>query len=167
MGIWRDGLTLFVATEYEHPGIKRVEQNAVAAIYGLPQMEPLFPDYRKTGSVRMADSLTPEQGEAIIRTLEGARQLYPENAMLTTDLGFVEARMGRWPEAVGLLELAVRQKPDSAQYRLNLASAYLTTGQAPRAKEACAEALRLKPDFEEARSLQAKIESRLNATNAP
>jgi len=167
MGIWSDGLTLFVQTEYEHPGIKRVEQNAVAAIFGLPQMEPLYPDYRKTGSVRMADSLSPEQGEAIIGTLEVARRLYPENALLTTDLGFVEAKMGRWPEAVRLLELAVRQKPDSAQYRLNLASIYLSTGQAAKAKETCAEALRLKPDFEDARSLQAKIESRLNGANAP
>jgi len=167
MGIWQDGLMLFVQTEYEHPGIKRVEQNAVAAIFGLPQMEALYPDYRKTGSVRMADSVTPEQGEAILRTLEEARRLYPENALLTTDLGFVEAKMGRWPEAVGLLELAVRQKPDSAQYRLNLASIYLTTGQTAKAKEACAEALRLKQEFEDARSLQAKIESRLNATNAP
>ena len=167
MVIWQDGLTLFVQTEQEHPGIKRVEQNAVAAIYGLPQMEPLFPDYRKTGSVRMADTLSPEQGEAIIHTLEEARRLYPENAMLTTDLGFVEAKMGRWPEAVALVELAARQKPDSAQYRLNLASIYLATGQPAKARDACAESLRLKPDFEDARTLQARIEKALNGTNAP
>jgi hypothetical protein len=166
MGIWRDGLTLFVATEFEHPGIKRVEQNAVAAIYGLPQMAPLFPDYRKTGSVRMADVLSPEQGDAIRRTLEEARRLYPNNAMLTTDLGFVEAKMGRWPRALALVELAARQKPDSAQYQLNLASLYLATGQALRAQGACAEALRLKPEFEEARSLQAKIENELKAEKA-
>jgi tetratricopeptide (TPR) repeat protein len=162
MGIWKDGLMLFVRTEFEHPGIKRVEQNAVAAIYGLPWMEPLFPDYRKTGSVRMADTLTPEQGQAILQTLEGARGLFPENAMLTTDLGFVEAKMGRWPEAVALVELAVLQKPDSAQYWLNLGSMYLATGQPAKAQKACAESLRLKPDFEEARKLEGRIEQRLN-----
>ena len=116
MSIWQDGLTLFVRTELEHPGIKRVEQNAVSAIYGLPQMQPLFPDYRKTGSVRMADSLSPSQAGAIIATLEEARRLLPGNALLSTDLGFVDAKIGRWPEAVALAELAVRQKPDSAQY---------------------------------------------------
>ena len=165
--VWRDGLTLFVATEFEHPGIKRVEQNAVAAIYGLPQMQPLFPDYRKTGSVRMADTLTPQQGAAILGTLAEARRLFPNNALLTTDMGFVEAKMGQWQEAVRLVELAARQKPDSAQYWLNLASVYWITGQARPAQEACAKALRLNPDFEEARKLQVKIENALNATNAP
>ena len=38
MGIWRDELTLFVRTELEHPGIKRVEKNAVSAVLRLPQV---------------------------------------------------------------------------------------------------------------------------------
>jgi hypothetical protein len=167
MGIWRDSLTMFVRTELEHPGIKRVQQNAVSAIYGLPQMEPLFPDYRKTGSLRMAASLAPAQAQAIAATLQNARGLFPDNAMLTTDLAFVYARMDRWAEALALAELATRQKSDSAQYWLNLASMYLTTGKAGPAQEACARALRLKPDFEEARSLRVRIENAMKAGNAP
>jgi hypothetical protein len=43
---------------------------------------------------------------------------------------------------------------------------YLTTGQALKAQGPCAEALRLKPGFEEARILQAKIENELKAEKA-
>jgi hypothetical protein len=161
MTIWEDGLNLFVRTELEHPGIRRVQQNAVSAIYGLPQMQPLFPDYRKTGSVRMADTLTPAQGQAIIKTLEQARKLFPTNALLTTDLAFADAKTGNWPEAVALARLAVQQKSDSAQYWLNLASMYVVTGQPAEAKEPCAQALRLKPDFADAKQLQVRIENTL------
>jgi hypothetical protein len=163
MTIWQDGLNLFVRTELEHPGIRRVQQNAVSAIYNLPQMDPLFPDYRKTGSVRMADSLTPAEGEAIIETLEKARQLFPTNALLTTDLAFADAKVGRWQDAVALAKLAVQQKSDSAQYWLNLASMLLATGNPSEAKEPCAQALRLKPDFAEAKQLQLRIVSRLTS----
>ena len=166
MTIWHDGLTLFVRTEWEHPGIRRVQQNAVSAIYGLPQMEPLFPDYRKSGSVRMADTLTPEQGEAIIATLQEARKLFPTNALLTTDLAFADAKTGHWPEAVALAKQAVQQKPDSFQYWLNLASMYLATGHPADAKAACAESLRLKPDFDDAKKLQAKIDNQLKKPGA-
>jgi hypothetical protein len=164
-GIWRDPVTLYVGTALEHPGIRRAQENAAwAIVHRLPQMEPLFPDYRKTGSERMADSLTAEQAKTIIATLQEARRLFPDEALLSTDLGFVDAKIGRWPEAVALAELAVRQQPDSPQYWLNLASMYLATGQTPQAGKACAEALRLKPEFAEARTLQAKIENKLKTT---
>jgi predicted Zn-dependent protease len=115
----------------------------------------------------MAASLAPAQAQAIAATLQNARGLFPDNAMLTTDLAFVYARMDRWAEALALAELATRQKSDSAQYWLNLASMYLTTGKAGPAQEACARALRLKPDFEEARSLRVRIENAMKAGNAP
>jgi hypothetical protein len=157
MAIWRDPLALFVLTELEHPGIKRVEKNAVAAIFRLPQV----------AAGRMAKTLSPEQAAPIITTLQKARQIYPENDLLTTQLGLTEAAIRRWTEAVALLELAVRQNPAFSERWFNLASVYERTGQPAKAREACVQALKLDPNFERARRLQTEIESELKAANAP
>ncbi len=148
MGIWRDALTLFVRTEFEHPGIKRVEKNAVSAVLRLPQV----------AAGQTAKKLSPEQAEEIIATLQKARQLYPENDKLTTQLGLTEAKIGRWREAVALLELAVRQNPGFSERWYNLASVYERTGQPAKARQACAQALLLNPNFEAAHRLQTEIE---------
>ena len=150
-GVWRDELTLFMRTEFEHPGIKRIEHNAVASIFGLPQMTKW----------RTAKTLTPEQAEEILTTLQRARQIYPENDKLTTQLGLTEAKIGRWREAVMLLEMAARQNPGFSERWFNLASVYERTGQPAKAREACARALLLDPNFEMARRLQTEIESEL------
>jgi hypothetical protein len=157
MGIWRNSLDLFVRTEFEHPGIKRVEENAVAAIFRLPQV----------AAGRTANALSPQQAAEMIATLQNARRIYPENDKLTTQLGLTEAKMGRWPEAVALLELAARQNPAFAERWFNLASVYERTGQPARAWPACAQALRLNPNFDKALRLQTEIESELKAANAP
>ena len=157
MGIWRDALTLFVRTEFEHPGIKRVEKNAVASVLQLPQVAVW----------QTAKKLSPEQAEQIITTLQKARQIYPENDKLTTQLGLTDAKIGRWREAVALLELAVRQNPALAERWFNLASVYERTGQPAKAREACAQALLLNPNFEMARRLQTEIEKELKAANVP
>ncbi len=157
MGVWRDELTLYMRTEFEHPGIKRIEHNAVVAVFGLPQM----------AVNRTAKTLTPEQAEQMIATLQRARQIYPENDKLTTQLGLTEAKIGRWREAVALLELAVRQNPGFAERWFNLASVYERTGQPAKAREACAQALLLNPNFGMARRLQTEIENELKAANVP
>jgi tetratricopeptide (TPR) repeat protein len=156
-GVWRDDLTLCMRTEFEHPGIKRIEHNAVAAVFRLPQM----------AVNRTAKTLTPEQVEQMIATLQKARRIYPENDALTTQLGLTEAKIGRWREAVTLLELAARQNPGLAERWFNLASVYERTGQPAKAREACARALALNPDFEMARRLQTEIENELKAANVP
>jgi len=155
MGIWQDDITLFVRTELEHPGIKRVEKNAVAAVFRLPQITVW----------RRATTLSPEQAAQIIATLQEARRLYPENDLLTTQLGMTEARMARWREAVAWLELAARQNPASAERWFDLASIYRLAGEPVQAQAACAQALRLNPDYEEARRLQTKLENELKAAN--
>jgi len=157
MGFWRDSLDLFVRTELEHPGIKRVEQNAVAAIFRLPQVV----------AGRTTNTLSPEQAAEMVVTLQNARRIYPENDMLTTQLGLTEAKMGRWSDAVGWLELAVRQNPALYERWFNLASVYERTAQPAKAQEACAQALLLNPNFEKARLLQTEIESELKAAHTP
>jgi tetratricopeptide (TPR) repeat protein len=157
MGAWRDELTLYMRTEFQHPGIKRIEHNAVASVFALPQMTKW----------RTAKTLTPEQAEQIITTLQRARQIYPENDRLTTQLGLTDAKIGRWREAAAWLELAARQNPGFSERWFNLASVYERTGQPAKAREACAEALRLDPNFEMARRLQQEIEQELKTGNAP
>jgi tetratricopeptide (TPR) repeat protein len=157
MGVWRDDLALCMRTEFDHPGIVRVEHNAVVAVFHLPQMA-----VNRTGK-----KLSPDELEKMIATLQRARQIYPENDALTTQLGLTESKMGRWREAVFLLELAAHQNPDSAEWWYNLASIYEWTGQAAQAREACGKALRLNPKFEAAQRLQTEIENDLKAANAP
>ncbi len=91
MGIWRDPLELFLRTELEHPGIKRVEQNAVATIFQLP---PIV-------AGRATNSLSSAQAAGMIATLQNARRIYPENDVLTTQIGLTEAKIGHWRDAVG------------------------------------------------------------------
>jgi tetratricopeptide (TPR) repeat protein len=160
MGIWRDELTLFLGTELEHPGIKRVEQNAVGAVLRLPLIT----------AGRTARELSPEQAGPMIATLQRARQIYPENDALTTQLGIIEMKTGQLREAVALLELAVRQNPGSAERWYNLASIDRLAGQPHKAQEACAQALRLDPQDQEALHLQSELAQDLKsapATEAP
>jgi tetratricopeptide (TPR) repeat protein len=149
MGIWRDELTLFVGTELEHPGIKRVEKNAVGAVLRLPQIT----------AGRADRTLSPDQAEQAITLLQRARRIYPENDTLTTQLGIIEMKTGRWREAVALLELAVRENPASAERWYNLASIDRLAGQPAKAREACAQALRLDPQDQMARRLQAELDN--------
>jgi hypothetical protein len=167
MGIWRDELTLFIRTNLEFPGSPRDQQNAVSAVFHLPQMMTLFPDHLKTGSWQMAKTLSPAQAEPIIATLQEARRLFPNIDVFNTYLAFVEAKIGRWPQAVVLAELAVRQNPASPENHFNLAGLYLGAGEPAKAREACAQALRLKPDFESARVLQTNIEKDLQSRPVP
>ena len=157
MGAWRDDLTLYMRAEFQHPGIKRIEHNAVASVFALPQMTQW----------RTARTLTPGQAEQILTTLQRARRIYPENDRLTTQLGLTCAKIGRWPEAVAWLELAARQNPGFSERWFNLASVYERTGQTAKARAACAQALRLDPGFEMARRLQAEIEKQSGAPTPP
>jgi protein O-mannosyl-transferase len=151
MQIWRDELTLFLGTELEHPGIKRVEKNAVMAVLRLPQV----------ALGRSAKTLSTAQAEPIIATLQKARQIYPENDALTTQLGIIEMKERHLSDAVALLELAVRQNPASAERWYNLATIYRLAGQPARALEACAQALQLNPQDNAARHLKAELENDL------
>ncbi len=152
MQIWRDELTLFIGTELEHPGIKRIEKNAVGAVLRLPQIQ----------AGRTAKSLSPAAAEPILATLQKARQIYPEDDLLTTQLGIFELKIGRTREAIALLELASRQNPDAPERWYNLATTCRIAGDAAKAREACAHALLLNPQYPEALHLQSELENESN-----
>jgi protein O-mannosyl-transferase len=156
MGIWRDEVTLFLGTELEHPGIKRVEKNAVSAVLRLPAIQ----------ASRARDTLSPEEAAPMIRILEKARQLFPEEDALTTQLGIVEMKSGQLPDALALLELAVQQKSSSAERWYNLAIVDRQTGHLEKAREACAEALRLDPQNAAALHLQGELDTAKTAPAA-
>jgi len=145
--IWSDTLNLYVRSNLEHPGLKRFEKNAVIAILDQPQVAAL----------REAQTLSPAQADQMIAILQEARRIFPENDVLTTQLGWTEAKMDQWPEALLMLALAVHQNPGSAERWLNLATVYRLAGQPAKAKDACAQALALDPKFEAARQLRAKL----------
>jgi hypothetical protein len=149
MGIWRDELTLFIGTELEHPGIKRIEKNAVGAVLRLPQIQ----------AGRAAKTLSPVEAEPILATLQKARQIYPENDLLTTQLGIFELKLGRTTEAIALLELAARQNPDAPERWYNLATTYHLLGENAKSREACAHALRLNPQYPETLHLQSELDN--------
>ncbi len=121
----------------------------MGAVLRLPQI----------AASRAAETLSPSQAEPIIATLKMARQIYPENDALTTQLGIIEMKTGRLPEAVALLGLAVRQNPASAERWYNLASIYHLAGSPAKAREACAQALLLSPQDQEALRLQFDLEN--------
>jgi tetratricopeptide (TPR) repeat protein len=154
MTIWHDDVTLFVRTSLEHPGIKRVEDNAVAAIFRLPSMSELFPDYIKTSSIRMGGSLTIKQAEPVIRILTQARNIFPTNQLVASALAFAYAKAGQWSQAINIADTSARQHPDSANSWFNLAAILRASGDPTRAREACARALAIHPDYIQALHLQ-------------
>jgi len=115
---------------------------------------------------RARDTLSPEEAAPMIRILEKARQLFPEADALTTQLGIVEMKSGQLPDALALLELAVQQKSSSAERWYNLAIVDRQTGHLEKAREACAEALRLDPQNAAALHLQGELDAAKTAPAA-
>lgn len=159
--IWQDELTLFVRSSLQNPRSHRVEKNALVAIFRLSHMRELFPDYRETGTLRMADSISPEKAGPIIETLKEARRIFPDNNLVSTTLGFAYAKSGQLPEAVPLFELAARQMPKEPQCWINLAVVLRDNNDGEKARDACETALRLAPTNLDALRLEVKLCSAL------
>jgi len=159
--IWQDELTLFVRSSLQNPRSNRVEKNALVAIFRLPHMRGLFPDYLETDTLRMADSISPEKAGPIIATLKEARRMFPDNNLVSTALGFTYAKCGQLPEAVPLFELAARQMPKEPQCWINLAVVLRDNNDGAKARDACETALRLAPTNLDALRLELKLCSAL------
>ena len=161
--IWQNELTLFIRSGLEMPGNRRVEKNALVAIFHLPQMEKLFPEYRKNKTLVMAESLTMKEVLPAINTLIEAHRIFPHNDLLCASLGLTYAHFSQWPQALGYLELAVRESGDSPRSWYNLSSVRLAANDPVKASVACEQALALDPRFAEALQLQIKIRNALNS----
>jgi len=141
--IWQDPITLFVRSSQEGPHTRRVEDNAVAAITYLPQVQRFFSG-NQTNSVQtsanVADSI------AVLKTLEQAYHLFPTNHIVLSYYGTSLALTGQAEKALPFLEKAAQLQPEKLDYWLNLARAALDARQSAPAKSALEKAAALAGD---------------------
>jgi tetratricopeptide (TPR) repeat protein len=130
----------------------------------------------KAGALQVLQSLKPEdpndlQGWTMLGEL--ARQLdaaslaaaffgqavrvSPRTPKVRQDLGHALAMMGRYPEAIVQFEQAVALDSSDPAAHLNLAVAYAEAGRRMDARKQAQEALRLKPDYDQARQFLGKL----------
>ena len=141
--IWRDPVTLFVRSSQEGPHTQRVEDNAVAAIIHLPQVQRFFSG-TETNSVRKSANIA--DGSAALSTLEQACHLFPSNHVVLSYYGTCLALAGQPGKALPFLEQAAQLQPNKVDYWLNLARAALDAGRSAPAKSALEKAAALAGD---------------------
>jgi hypothetical protein len=141
--IWRDPVTLFVRSSQEGPPTQRVEDNAVAAIINLPQVQRFFSG-NQTNTVRTPANIA--DASAVLSTLEQAYHLYPRNHVVLSYYGTSLALTGQPEKALPFLEKAAQLQPNNLDYWLNLARAALDAGQPAPAKSALEKAAALAGD---------------------
>lgn len=158
--VWRDEVTLFVRSSLDNPGNKRLRENALAALFALPQMHSAFGLDQKTRHLTVAASIPRSQAEAMLPTLLQAHQLLPDEHRIAAALGIIYATAGQVSNAVPFLELAARQGSNDVQCWIDLGSAYALEHNTTQAREAWQTALRLEPTnrlaSEHLRALHAK-----------
>ncbi len=145
LGIWHDEVTLFVQTSLAHPESWRSRENAVVAIFNLPQMLPFFTLDPETREVFADPPPRIADAKAMLRTLTQARRLFPDEHRFTAALGLTYALRGQLTNAIPLLELATRQKTNDAECWIDLGTAYRLENNWPQARAALERALRLNP----------------------
>jgi tetratricopeptide (TPR) repeat protein len=143
--IWKDALTLFVRSSQEGSRTLRMEQNAVYAIFHLPQIEDLF-RLNDAARLEIRPGITPENGARALKTLDEARRTFPRDENLLFATGVTYAQLGLPAKAVEYFESAVQINPRSAEYWSDLALARLDAGQIAGAREALEKSLSLQPD---------------------
>ena len=157
---WRNEVTLFVRNSLDNPANKRLRENAVAAIFALPQLNSAFSLDDKTRHLQAAASISRRQADALLPTLSQAHRLLPEDHRITAALGISYAMAGQISEAVPYLELAARQGTNDTQCWIDLGSAYALETNTAKARQAWEMALRLEPTnrlaAEHLRALNAK-----------
>jgi protein O-mannosyl-transferase len=146
--LWRDEITLFVQSSQSGVKIKRVEENAVAAIFDLPQMKKVF--MRAPGATNqfvLANNAASDRDTwtAATDTLMKAHELFPEDENVLNALGIAHARTGNREQAIHFFKLIAERQPDKAAYWANLAQAYNEAKRLDEARQAVDQALKLEP----------------------
>ena len=143
--VWRDEVTLFVHSSLARPQNKRLRENAVVAIFSLPQMASTFGLDETTRRLRVAASIPRARGDAILQTLTEARAIFPDEERFTAALGITRALLGQITNAIPLLELATRQGANDPECWIDLGTAYSLEKNWPKARASWQAALRLDP----------------------
>ena len=108
-------------------------------------MDGLFKLDLRTRSVTPAPSISRNRAEAILPTLEYAHHSLPNEDRITSALVIAYTAAGQISNAIPILELGARQKPNAAHNWVDLGTAYALEGNAAKARQAWASALRLEP----------------------
>jgi tetratricopeptide (TPR) repeat protein len=143
-GIWRDEVTLFVGSSQKQPSNKRLRENAVEAIFLLPQIHAYF-GLDDTHSMKAAQSIPPQKAREMLPALIKGHQFLPEDSRFIGALVISYVAAAQASNAVSILESAVRVKPKETQGWIDLGPAYSLEGNAAKAREAWETALRLEP----------------------
>jgi hypothetical protein len=143
--IWQDEVTLFVQSSQAGPKTKRVDENAVVAIFNLPHVQSIFTLDRTTRVLRVTGTPHPEEQSAIEETLIQARVMFPDDEILASALGIFYASTGRPGEAVPLFRFAAERKPQNSLLWANLGQACVEVEDWEAAQAALNKALSLSP----------------------
>jgi protein O-mannosyl-transferase len=143
--VWHDQVKLFVETSLANPSSWRPRENAVIAIFNLPQMQPFFHLDDVTHKLIADTPPRTADAEAMLRTLTQAHGLFPDEHRFTAALGVAYAQRGQLTNAIPLLELAARQQTNDAECWIDLGTAYTLETNWPKARTALETALRLNP----------------------
>jgi tetratricopeptide (TPR) repeat protein len=117
-------------------------------------VHPLFLNLR---AYWLEDNNRPREALADLRL---AAQLAPEDGIVHNALGLCLTKFGRWTDAVGAFETAVRYQPEFVAAHFNLASARECTGDLAGAREAFERTLALSPDYPEPLASLANLAAR-------
>jgi Flp pilus assembly protein TadD len=106
-----------------------------------------------------ADLASPNQPagvEQAVRDFNASLAINPANGGAHFGLGRAALRLGRAPEAVAHLELALQMRPDAARINYELSNAYRMAGQTKRAEEARSRYVAWQRVSEQRRQLQVR-----------
>ncbi len=101
-----------------------------------------------------------EEGEKLdeaLRLAQSAATKLPENPEVSDTIGWIYYKKELPALAVPAFERSVEKAPDNASYHYHLALALSRSGDNARARAAVQEALKLKPDYAEARKLLSSL----------
>lgn len=127
--IWKDSLTLFVTSSQDFPEARRIQNNAVAAVFGLPHIREFFPMSKSGEQTFVPQAIPAEKRDAILKTLHQAQQLYPRDARIANTLGIIYAKSDQPNQAVEQFRKATEADPSVPFYWRNLVQACHDAGQ--------------------------------------
>ena len=156
--IWRDELTLFTASSLDYPQCRRIENNAVSAIFHLPQIRQGFT--QEHGNLELIEPVDAAAMNNGANTLNAALEIYPENPNLLSAMAMLLAAAGKPERALLFFEKAARQSVQSVNVWLNCARAALAANQIPTARAAAEKAQALDPKNPFASALLSECQQR-------
>ena len=150
-GVRDDAAPFDLARALASTGDGPAAQRALARLTVPPQAD--------TASFAVAGQLAEELGDAplAVRFYSQAAERADVPVQVMERLGVLLAATGRPRDAVAVLERALTRTPGHASLHLNLAVALTQDGQMAKARASVAEALRLRPDYPQAKALAERL----------